>query len=447
MTPQARPTPKPKAISCPNCGGTVQLRGLGTSIHAACIQCLSVLNVSHPAIQIVQSFKNAQRSTPKIPLGTRGKLGGKTYEVLGFQVRTIIAEGVPYSWDEYVLFNPYHGFRYLSEYAGHWTYIEPMAYLPISSGTGSSEVSLARQSYKLFQTSYPRTTFIMGEFPWRIHVGDAVNARDYTAPPHSLSEESTGNEVTWSKGEYIDAKVLWQAFQLPGSPPSPQGVYFNQPNPYPSARQMWLVTAFFTILLFIAMMGSCIFARNDRAFKGNFAFTPGAGEPSFVTPSFELKGSNDNIQVELKTDLNNDWAYFDFALINESTGVAYNFGKEVSYYYGTDSDGRWTEGDNSESIRIGGIPGGRYYLRVEPEMDKPASSLSQYALPKRVNYEINLIRGKPVIWPFFVFMPFLWIPPILASIRRFGFETKRWTESDPSGAAANSTPSDEDDDD
>ncbi len=29
-------------------------------------------------------------------------------------------EGVAYSWHEYVLFNPYKGFRYLTEYDGHW---------------------------------------------------------------------------------------------------------------------------------------------------------------------------------------------------------------------------------------------------------------------------------------------------------------------------------------
>lgn len=447
MTPQQRPTPKPKAISCPNCGGTVELRGLGTSLHAVCVQCLSVLDVSHPSVQIVQSFKNAQRATPKIPLGSRGKLDGKEYEVLGFQRRTITAEGVQYSWDEYVLFNPYHGFRYLSEYAGHWTYIEPLSYLPSSSGSGSSEVHLKGQAYKLFQTSFPRTTFIMGEFPWRVHVGDAVTARDYTAAPDSLSEEVTGNEVNWSKGRYIDPKVLWTAFKLSGAPPSPQGVFFNQPNPYASPKAMWGITAFFTIALIVAMIFVWIMARNEKAFQGSFAFTPGAGEPSFVTPVFELKGGEDNVQVELKTDLNNEWAYFDFALINENTGVAYNFGKEVSYYYGSDSDGSWTEGDNSDSVRIGGIPGGRYYMRVEPEMDKPAS-VSQYSIPKRVNYQINLIRGKPVIWPFFVMMPFLWIPPIWASIRRFGFEAKRWTESDPSGSAAYATSSsDEDDDD
>ena len=43
---------------------------------------------------------------PLIPLGSRGKIRGVVYEVIGFQRRTIQVEGISYSWHEYVLFNP-----------------------------------------------------------------------------------------------------------------------------------------------------------------------------------------------------------------------------------------------------------------------------------------------------------------------------------------------------
>ena len=38
------------------------------------------------------------------------------------------------------------------------------------------------------------------------------------------------------------------------------------------------------------------------------------------------------------------------ALINDDTGVAYDFGKEVSYYFGRDSDGSWTEGADRQTV-------------------------------------------------------------------------------------------------
>ena len=46
-----------------------------------------------------------------------------------------------------------------------------------------------------------------------------------------------------------------------------------------------------------------------------------------------------NVELDTSTDLSNSWAYFNYALINSETGQAYDFGREVSYYYGSDSDG------------------------------------------------------------------------------------------------------------
>ncbi len=448
MTPQARPLPRVKAIACPNCGGAVELRGLGTSLHAACVQCLSVLDVSQPQVQIVQKFEEAQRRMPNLPLGTRGKLNGKPYEVLGFQVRAIQADGVEYTWDEYVLFNPYHGFLYLSEYAGHWTLIEPMPYLPQPGFGATLGVRTGGKDYRLFQTSWPRTVYVMGEFPWRVKVGDQVTARDYTAPPESLSEEISGSEVNWSRGRYIEGRDLWQAFQQPGAPPPAFGVYFNQPNPHGSTRSLWAVTALFTLILFTAMLFTWLMSRNERVFSGSYSFTPGIGEASFVTQPFVLQGGPDNVEMEIKTDLENDWAAFDFALINEETGTAYNFDKETEYYRGRDSDGSWSEGDRAASVRVGGIPGGRYYLRVEPEMEKPSGISVFTSGTKRVNYQLTLIRGKAVLWPYFLMMPFLWIPPVWALLRRSGFESQRWSEADPGGAAASASgPDDEEEED
>ena len=55
------------------------------------------------------------------------------------------------------------------------------------------------------------------------------------------------------------------------------------------------------------------------------------GEASFVTDDFELKGHTSNVELKTSTDLNNRWIYLNYALINEATGQAFDFGREVSY--------------------------------------------------------------------------------------------------------------------
>ena len=96
---------------------------------------------------------------------------------------------------------------------------------------------------------------------------------------------------------------------------------------------------------------------------------PRPGEPSFVTKVFEVQGRTSNLELTINTNLINDWAYFNLALINEATGDAFDFGREVSYYTGSDSDGAWSEGGRSSTRRFLMCLPGRYYLRVEPEME------------------------------------------------------------------------------
>ncbi|MEJ7605177.1 MAG: hypothetical protein WKF37_02675, partial [Bryobacteraceae bacterium] len=68
----------------------------------------------------MQQFQSIERFHPVIPLGTRGNLQGTRYEAIGFQMRGIEVDGIQYLWSEYLLFNPYQGYRYLTEYQGHW---------------------------------------------------------------------------------------------------------------------------------------------------------------------------------------------------------------------------------------------------------------------------------------------------------------------------------------
>ena len=214
--------PRVKPLACPNCGGAVQIRTFAHALNVVCENCGSVLDATDPGLRILQAFEETVgRRKPKIPLGTRGKWHGQPWEVVGFQTRTIRVEGEAYSWDEYVLFNPYRGFRYLSEYEGHWNDIVTLRALPKVSHGAKPTASHAGVTYKHFQSAQAETTFVLGEFPWQVRVGDVVTTADYVAPPLMLSSETTEEETTWSRGEYVDGKLLWEAFGLKGSPPRP----------------------------------------------------------------------------------------------------------------------------------------------------------------------------------------------------------------------------------
>ena len=261
-----------------------------------------------------------------------------------------------------------------------------------------------------------------------------------------LSAEETADEVVWSQGEYVPGKQIWEAFRLKGDPPAPVGIYANQPSPYGGkAASAWSVFFKLVLALIVVAVITGLMHRREQVFSQHYSFTTQArGENSFVTPLFDIKGRTGNVEVKIDTDLSNEWAFFSLALINDETGDAWDFGKEVSYYFGRDSDGSWTEGASSGSVTVGGIPPGRYYLRVEPEMEE--NSGSSVFKPVAMNYSITVTRGA-VGYGWFVLVFFLLlIPPIIISIRTFSFENRRWAESDY-GPMVSSSSSDSGDDD
>jgi hypothetical protein len=380
---------------------------------------MTVLDASTPEVKILQTFQSKERVKPTIPLGSRGKIGGVEYQVIGFQVREVDG-GDSYSWSEYLLFNPYRGFRYLTEYNGHWNFVHVESALPEQTlGRGRIAMRYGGRTYLAFDSMTASTAYVLGEFPWRVQVGESVACADFVAPPWMLSSESTSGEVTWSRAEYMTGAQVWHAFQLPGSPPPAYGVFANQPSPHGGVGATWSTWLWLNVALAAMIFLFLLITPGRVAFSDRHTYSQSVRNDSsaFVTPAFQLDGRTSNVKLSIHTDLDNNWVYFNFALINDKTGQTFDFGREVSYYH--DSDG--SEGSRNNSVIIPAVPAGEYYLRVEPEME--------YGSPY-VYYELEL-RRNVVNWSFFVIAAaLLLIPPVFKTFRKSSFEAARWRESD-----------------
>ncbi|AHG93083.1 protein of unknown function DUF4178 (plasmid) [Gemmatirosa kalamazoonensis] len=425
-----------RAVSCPSCGAAIELRGLAWTQSVACGHCGAVLDARDPNLRILQRAHERMTVEPLIPLGTRGEWRGAPYEVIGFQQRTISVDGDDYSWREYLLFNPYRGFRYLTEYDGHWNDVVPLLGIPLAYGTGArSSASYGGQSFRLFQTARARTTFIAGEFPWQVRAGDSEEVRDYVAPPRVLSAEGTQHETTWSLGSYVDGPAVWKAFALPGRPPQPLGIYANQPSPYAGGVGSWWRTfGLLALLCLVGLLGRALTARRARVYEGRYELAPPStfaravnadstvtGTP-LVTPRFTIPGATGNVVVETDADVSQEWMYLQYTLVDETTGQAWPFGREVAYYSGSDADGTWSEGRRRDRVTLGPVPGGQYVLRVEP--------IGQPRPGHPITYTLRVTRDVPRVWPFAVVLLALLVPPVVGTYRAASFETRRWAESD-----------------
>ncbi|MBN8530891.1 MAG: DUF4178 domain-containing protein [Alphaproteobacteria bacterium] len=414
------PSPKPrgsvKSFACGNCGGIVNIRAGGHTVTAVCNSCGSLIDALDENYRILKSYQ--EKMPPLlIELGTRGRLKGVEWEVIG-NLRRTDGSGM-YSWQEFLLFNPYHGFRWLVEQNGAWSFVTPLKEYPDLDGLAVRSFSYYGKKYEIFDRGEAVVRSVVGEFYWRVKRGESVQTEDYISPPHMFSIERDTSEINVSLGEYVPPQVIWSAFKLPLPQRAQRDIAPHQPSPYRERRgKMFGIASIFLTLLVVIHVFTLFSSANQVALEQTIALSGGKSQV-VVSPPFRLEKSVANVELISRAMLTNQWAETDFTLINEDTGKIYNFVQGIEYYEGRDSDGAWSEGSRSTSSTLSAIPGGRYRLTAETESNASV-----------VPVQVTLKRDVPIWSNFFlacgaVLLWFGW-----EWLRDRSFETRRWSNSD-----------------
>ena len=417
-----------ESFQCPGCGSSLTIRAKGHTETLACGTCGSIIDITDPNFRILSKFKAQIQHEPLIPLGARGKLAGVEYEAIGYLRRCVTVEGVDYEWSETLLFHRQQGFRWLVEYNGHWSLAQTTTEPPRATGYGAQgRATHQNQIYRHFQTAAAKVSYVLGEFYWRVKVGERCEISDYIAPPFQLSQEKTDREIVWSQAEYVEPETIKTAFQLEQPLPTRIGVGPNQPSPYdaqrPKFRRLrWL----FLGLLLLGQIATLALSSDQRVHQQTFVFDTETRDKTLTSELFALSGRDSNVVIRAETNLNNNWIYLDLALIERETGASYAIGREIEYYQGVDEGERWSEGSASDEAVLSGIPAGIYYLSVEGELP-PASPT--------VTCTLTVFRDVPGWSNFFLALLGLLIVPFIFFWQARAFERARWAESDygPSG--------------
>ena len=416
----ARPAGAVKALQCPACGGAIGIHDKAVQ-SVACPSCLSVLEPANESLRILQKAAAAARIEPLIPLGSVGRFFGSDWTVIGFQQRVISVDGTDYPWQEFLLHHAEEGFRWLVESTGHWSWVSPVT-RPPQYHTGLPTTIYNGEIFTRFSAGSAVTRYVIGEFTWKVKVGETWELVDFVAPSKMLSREASHSESTWSLGDYLSTDEVAAAFKLKTPLPAPVGIAMNQPNPRREShrsvcRGFWKFAALavFAQLLWIFILGG------RTLLDQRLVFSPQNDEP-VTTQTFQLDGKARNVVLRHDTDLDNNWLGLTLTLVEKNSGKAWLAQTEVAYWHGSDGGESWSEGDRVKELEFRDLPPGSYYFVIDPEISAEK--------PVAVAARVKVIRDQAAWSNFFFLLIFLALFPMLSRHRVQVFEAERWKDAD-----------------
>jgi DNA-directed RNA polymerase subunit RPC12/RpoP len=432
-------------LSCPHCGGPLELRAPDRTERVGCPNCGSLLDVNGGRLSYLKTLE-PKGGGKTIPLGGTAEFEGRAFTVIGYMTRSVEFEGVRYFWHEYLLYDPAVGFRWLVESDGHWSYVKPVAPGEVTESNGAF---YGGRRFKLFQDAAARVEYIEGEFYWKVEAGEQARAADYVAPPLMLSKEvpiASGRkkkgaieaeEINWSLGTYTPVKEIERKFGV--SLASPSTVAPNQPWPNKKIYGYWAL-----LMVIACAVGLFTLATAPRktVFTQVYTLQPTptpTPAPPTLTPApppaeagtektqviftdpISLDGWR-NIRITGRANVNNNWLYVSGDLINEETGLVQQFELPMESYQGVEDGEAWSEGDAEQTDYLPALPEGRYTMRLEAQWEN-----WNQATPPQVSVSVE--QGVPRLLNLLFVLIALSVLPLLVGFRHLQFERRRWADS------------------
>jgi hypothetical protein len=413
-------------VSCPNCGGGLDLRAPDKTERVGCPYCGSLLDCERGELKLLKALKKP-RFELVLPIGSVGRFGDDERTVIGALLRSVTFDR-KYYWQEYLLYHPRDGFEWLVWSDNHWSRVWSVP--PADVDAGPTKAAYGGKSFSIFQNAEATVRGVVGECYWKVAVGETADTSDYVRPPEILSREVSAvgesKEVNWSLGTYLTPNEVRTTFGLTEPLPAPTGVGPNQPFPFTRVYKVALVAILALCVLGLLL---AILVPTRKVYEQTFQLqaatptsppTPPARTQIFFTDLFELKGHK-SVRITVSYPQLTGWMVVEGDLVQQSNGTVQPFLVPLTYYSGTDGGESWTEGDKVASESLTAQPAGQYSLRLEVERENPT-----LAGPMTVTVE----QGTGQFGNWFLTLAGIGLIPICVAIYNLMFSVRRWKDSD-----------------
>ncbi|HEY1958264.1 MAG TPA: DUF4178 domain-containing protein [Polyangiaceae bacterium] len=259
-------TIKSRETRCPSCGAPLPLRAAGATSRIACTYCGALSDLETNQVLAQQDVARAQ---PWIPLGSKGTLENIAWTVIGYVERYCTIDDEQFEWQEYLLYEENAGFRWLVVDEGVCRFGQSIGVGDIDTRGLPHTVGARGMTFRRRNENTATVSRVLGEFYWKVQIGEAVLAADYENRAWMISSETSSTEVNWTISQVVPTNVIVQAFGIQdrAAPNVPDTV--EEDAPLGSATN-WngLVTAIVIIVVFLIMARECASSCNDGSGSG-----------------------------------------------------------------------------------------------------------------------------------------------------------------------------------
>jgi hypothetical protein len=143
----------------------------------------------------------------------------------------------------------------------------------------------------------------------------------------------------------------------------------------------------------------------------------------------------------LTSNVEQGWVDIDIAFVNRKTQESYEAYALNEHYSGYDSDGGWSEGSRSQTLKVASLPAGTYDLVVDAQAHhwgSSADSSSWNPIAGRyetvsqppVDVSLTVARGARFLSNFWLALLLVLVPPLLMLVLHILFENARLAQKD-----------------
>jgi hypothetical protein len=263
---------------------------------------------------------------------------------------------------------------------------------------------------------------VLGEFYWRVAVGEQVSATEFYGRGKALSLEESGSEINWTLNERIPSSLIGTAFGLTAIVDEAGDAALAQQGKRGPLTRMFMMAAAACVLMIVLTM---VFGmQGNRAIQ---RFDVQIEQPARTVAIGTITIARPYQTVTLKADasaLANQWIDLDYSLVNRATQQSITAAGVIEYYEGNDSDGHWTEGSQGATTKIASVPRGTYDVMVDAEAHNWSGGLSTNSFDKaaladeRLQVSVSAAIGGMFGSNIILFMLLILIPPCIGLYRR-----------------------------